>query len=74
MTILLLFSQGHIYRKLTGQAPYDEKMLGKVSLIKELYKKGLDRQDILQLYKFIDWIITLPEGLKSRFPRRDNKN
>ncbi len=46
---------------------YDEKMLGKVSLIKELYKKGLDRQDILQLYKFIDWIITLPEGLKSRF-------
>jgi hypothetical protein len=29
-----------------------------------LYDRGLDRQDILNLYKFIDWLMLLPKGLE----------
>lgn len=39
----------------------------KLSLVKMLYEKGYDRQDILNLYKFIDWLMVLPEGLSLRF-------
>ena len=45
----------------------DKKILFKVSLIKELYKRGYDREKILQLYKFIDWIFVLPEDATERF-------
>ena len=45
----------------------DKKILLKVSLIKELYKRGYDREKILQLYKFIDWIFVLPEDATERF-------
>ena len=45
----------------------DEKILFKVSLIKELYKRGYDREKILQLYKFIDWIFVLPKEATDRF-------
>jgi predicted transposase YdaD len=29
-----------------------------------LFDRGLDRQDILNLYKFIDWLMLLPKGLE----------
>ena len=45
----------------------DEKILFKVSLIKELYRRGYDREKILQLYKFIDWIFVLPKEATERF-------
>ena len=45
----------------------DKKILFKVSLIKELYKRGYDREKILQLYKFIDWIFVLPKEATERF-------
>ena len=45
----------------------DKKILLKVSLIKELYKRGYDREKILQLYKFIDWIFVLPKEATERF-------
>jgi hypothetical protein len=39
----------------------------KLSLIRRLYETGYDRQDILYLFKFIDWVMILPEGLKQAF-------
>jgi hypothetical protein len=39
----------------------------KLSLIRALYDRGLQRQEILNLYRFIDWVMILPEGLEKSF-------
>jgi hypothetical protein len=36
-------------------------------MAKMLYGRGYQRKDILELFRFIDWIITLPEALENRF-------
>ena len=36
----------------------------KVRLIKGLYDRGLSAEDVRQLYRFIDWIMYLPESLE----------
>jgi hypothetical protein len=38
----------------------------KLTLAKLLYRKGLSRQDILNLFRFIDWIMTLPTELEQQ--------
>jgi hypothetical protein len=35
----------------------------KLKLAKQLYRKGYGRQDIINLFRFIDWIMTLPSEL-----------
>jgi predicted transposase YdaD len=32
-----------------------------------LYEKGYDRQQILDLYRFIDWVMILPEAVEKEF-------
>jgi len=39
----------------------------KLFLIKRLYQEGFSRQDIINLYDFIDWMMTLPRGLQTEF-------
>jgi hypothetical protein len=39
----------------------------KFKLTKGLYERGYGRQDILNLFRFIDWILELPEDLKRSF-------
>jgi hypothetical protein len=39
----------------------------KLSLIKRLYEQGHDRQDIINLYGLIDWMMTIPEELQEEF-------
>lgn len=39
----------------------------KFSLTRRLYEQGYERQDILNLYRFIDWLLVLPEGLEREF-------
>ncbi|OLP18687.1 hypothetical protein BST81_09190 [Leptolyngbya sp. 'hensonii'] len=39
----------------------------KLSLIRRLYEAGYDRREVLNLFKFIDWVMILPEGLKQGF-------
>jgi hypothetical protein len=39
----------------------------KFRLTKMLYEKGYERQQILDLYRFIDWIIILPEAIEREF-------
>jgi len=39
---------------------------GKLQLIKSLYRRGWDREQILALFHFIDWLLRLPEGLEDR--------
>jgi hypothetical protein len=39
----------------------------KFTLVKRLYELGYKRSDVLNLFKFIDWAMILPEGLKRAF-------
>jgi Domain of unknown function (DUF4351) len=39
----------------------------KMTLVKRLYELGYSRSDVLNLFKFIDWAMILPEGLKRAF-------
>lgn len=41
----------------------------KFSLTRALYDKGYERQQILDLYRFIDWIMILPEPIEREFWR-----
>jgi hypothetical protein len=36
----------------------------KLSLIKRLYKLGYGKEDVIQLFDFIDWVMALPEELE----------
>jgi hypothetical protein len=45
----------------------DERLFWKVTLVKRLYEKGYSKEDVLLLYKFIDWLVTLPEELTEKF-------
>ena len=39
----------------------------KLRLIRRLYEKGYNRDDIVNLFRFIDWMMVLPKGLDRSF-------
>jgi hypothetical protein len=43
------------------------RLLSKLALIRRLYERGYERQAILDLFRFIDWVLELPEDLEIRF-------
>ncbi len=45
----------------------NNRLFWKVTLIKSLYQKGYAKNDILLLYKFIDWLVNLPKELSKKF-------
>ncbi len=45
----------------------EERKTWKFSLIRRLYELGLQEKDIRNLYRFIDWIMILPEALEAEF-------
>ncbi len=47
----------------------DDRFQWKLRLFKLLYERGYNKQDILELTRFIDWIMILPEELASRFDK-----
>ena len=40
------------------------------SLLRRLYERGHQRADILNLYRFLDWVLELPEAAERRFVER----
>jgi len=42
----------------------------KFSLLKRLYEQGRDRQDIIDFYRLIDWMMTLALELQSEFDQQ----
>ena len=44
-----------------------ERLQGKLSITRRLYRQGYTREDVLNLYQFIDWVMTLPEALEQQF-------
>jgi hypothetical protein len=53
----------HDYPRKNAQARKEWKF----RLTRRLYEQGYDRQDILNLFRFIDWLMELPDALKQEF-------
>jgi hypothetical protein len=47
-----------------------QRKLWKFTLTRRLYEQGYERLDILNLYRFIDWLLELPEGLELEFQQQ----
>jgi len=39
----------------------------KLRLVRGLYERGLSREDVQELFRFIDWVLELPAGLDRQF-------
>jgi hypothetical protein len=48
----------------------NERASAKWRITRRLYDRGYTRQQVLDLFRLIDWLLRLPDGLESRF-RRD---
>ena len=60
-----VITQAHLKARETmgsNQARYQAKL----GLIRSLYRRGHGRQDILELFRFVDWVLALPEGLENQ--------
>ena len=44
-----------------------ERKEQKLTLVRRLYEQGLERENIINLFKFIDWMLTLPSELEKEF-------
>lgn len=45
----------------------------KLKLVRQLYGQGHEQQDILELFRFIDWVMILPEKLEEQFWQELNR-
>ncbi len=56
----------HLQAKRTqNQAP--SRLDWKLRLVRRLYERGFARQDVLELFRFIDWVLALPQELDQQF-------
>lgn len=54
-------------KTLETQPDVEQRKYWKLNLTKMLYERGLQRQEIVNLYRFIDWIMILPERQAEQF-------
>lgn len=45
----------------------DQLLLWKLKLVRMLYERGYNRQQVIELFRFIDWLMILPEELEQSF-------
>ncbi len=55
----------HLKAKAVKQG--EERKQWKLYLVKLLYQRGYTRQQVLELFRFIDWLLVLPPGLDKTF-------
>ena len=60
-----LVTAAHLLTKKTQGKP-EERYAAKIRLIRILFARGWDRQRILDLFKVLDWLMSLPEDLESK--------
>ncbi len=53
----------HLKTLETRRSPAD-RQAWKLRLVKGLFERGMDAEDVRQLYRFIDWIMDLPQELE----------
>ena len=56
----------HLKTRATRRDP-ESRLRWKMRLMRRLYEGGYERQDVLELFRFIDWLLRLPPELESRF-------
>lgn len=56
----------HLRTKATPQNP-EGRLQWKLNLVRRLYERGYSREDVVQLFRFIDWVMVLPKELASSF-------
>ncbi|MBY0522636.1 MAG: hypothetical protein K2R98_04535 [Gemmataceae bacterium] len=56
----------HLKTMQTRAAP-EERSHWKLRLVRGLYERGLQRADIVELFRFIDWMMDLPRAMKQQF-------
>ncbi len=56
----------HLKTQDTRAAP-QSRLRWKMRLVRRLYERGFSRQEVIDLFRFIDWMLVLPEELKTRF-------
>lgn len=56
----------HLKTKATRK-DFQSRKEWKFRLTRMLYEQGYERQDIVELYRFLDWILELPDDLKQAF-------
>ncbi len=61
-----LVTRAHLATMQTRQDEASRHLL-KIRLVRELYERGLSRDDVLQLFRLIDWMMDLPEALEQLF-------
>jgi hypothetical protein len=60
--------QAHLAAQATkGKASQQRRRQRKYSLTTMLYERGWSQQRVIDLYRFIDWVLTLPPELEAAF-------
>jgi len=54
-------------QRLNPAGDKNERKRWKLYLIRKLYERGYKKQDVINLFHFIDWIMRLPEELEEDF-------
>jgi len=49
------------------RADRSRRLEWKLAITRRLYEQGYERQDVLNLFQFIDWVMSLPEALEQEF-------
>ncbi len=62
------FGLAHLKAVETDRKP-DERLTWKSRIVKRLYDRGMSHTDLLQLFRLIDWMMTLPPVLTNLFVR-----
>lgn len=52
---------------LATQGNPEQRLARKLGLTRRLYRRGWSRADVLQLYRFMDWVLALPEALEQQY-------
>ncbi len=66
MNPFALVIMAHLKTKATRGAA-EERLAWKIHLIRKLYERGYEREDVQELFRFIDWLLVLPEEMKESF-------
>ena len=58
-------TQAHLQAQETAGA-VSARYAAKLTLVRSLYRRGYSRQDILEIFRFVDWVLALPEVLEQQ--------
>ena len=56
----------HLQTQATRRNP-EARLNEKLQIVRRLYERGYSRQDVLNLFRFIDWVLVLPADLEAHF-------